>query len=304
MNEKKRIIVIGSSNTDMVIKSERLPKPGETILGGKFLMNLGGKGANQAIAVAKLGGNVSFICKVGNDTFGKKAIASFCKEHIDTRYISISSDKPSGIALINVDSKGENCISVASGANSSLSIENIKEAENDIKEASIVLMQLEIPMGTVIYAANMAKKNGAIVILNPAPVPAKQLPIELLSNVDILTPNITETEMISGLQISDEESIKEAIKTISNKGVKNIIVTMGSKGALAYQNGVFFHVPAIKVDAIDTTAAGDTFCGGLSVAIAEGMTLLESIQFANKASSICVTRMGAQESIPLRQEIK
>ena len=257
MDTKKKIVVIGSSNTDMVIKSDRLPKPGETILGGNFLMNHGGKGANQAVAAARLGGDVTFIC-----------------------------------------------IDVASGPNGTLSIDDIQKAEPAIKQASIVIMQLETPIESVTYAAKMAKKDGITVILNPAPAPTQQLPDDLLANVDILIPNVTEAEIISGMHITDDESAKEAIRYISSKGIKTVIITMGAKGALAYENNEFIHIPAFKVEAVDTTAAGDTFCGGLCVALSEGKNLKDAIIFASKASSISVTRMGAQVSIPLRKEIQ
>lgn len=302
MDTKKKIVVIGSSNTDMVIKSDRLPKPGETILGGNFLMNHGGKGANQAVAAARLGGNVTFVCKIGNDIFGNETMEMFHKEKIDTTYVGITTTEPSGIALINVDKKGENCIVVASGANSTLSVEDIQKAEPAIKRASIVIMQLETPIESVTYAARMAKKDGITVLLNPAP--AQPLPDELLANVDIIIPNVTEAEIISGMCITDEESAKEAIRHISAKGIKTVIITMGARGALAYENNEFIHIPAFKVEAVDTTAAGDTFCGGLCVALSEGKSLKEAIIFASKASSISVTRMGAQGSIPLREEIE
>lgn len=304
MNTGKKIVVIGSSNTDMVIKSDRLPKPGETILGGNFLMNNGGKGANQAVAAARLGGDVTFICKVGNDIFGNQAIEMFQKEKIDTSYVGVTNEEPSGVALINVDKKGENCIVVASGANSTLSVEDIQKAEAAIKKASITIMQLETPIESVSYAAQLAKKNNVTVILNPAPAPATQLPDELLENVDIIIPNVTEAEIISGIHITDDETTKEAIRRISAKSIKTVIITMGSKGALAFENNEFIHIPAFKVNAIDTTAAGDTFCGGLCVALSEGKSLKEAILFASKASSISVTRMGAQVSIPLRKEIE
>ena len=280
MDTKKKIVVIGSSNTDMVIKSDRLPKPGETILGGNFLMNHGGKGANQAVAAARLGGDVTFICKIGNDIFGNETLEMFHKEKIDTTYVGITPQEPSGVALINVDKKGENCIVVASGANGTLSIDDIQHAEPAIKQASIVIMQLETPIESVTYAAKMAKKDGITVILNPAPAPTQQLPDELLANVDILIPNVTEAEIISGMHITDDESAKEAIRYISSKGIKTVIITMGAKGALAYENNEFIHIPAFKVEAVDTTAAGDTFCGGLCVALSEGKNLKDAIIFA------------------------
>ena len=200
--------------------------------------------------------------------------------------------------------KGENCIVVASGANGTLSIDDIQNAEPAIKQASIVIMQLETPIESVTYAAKMAKKDKITVILNPAPAPTQQLPDDLLTNVDILIPNVTEAEIISGMHITDDESAKEAIRYISSKGIKTVIITMGAKGALAYENDEFIHIPAFKVKAVDTTAAGDTFCGGLCVALSEGKNLKDAIIFASRASSISVTRMGAQISIPLRKEIQ
>lgn len=302
-NTKKKIVVVGSSNTDMVIKSAHLPKPGETILGGKFLMNPGGKGANQAVAVARLGGDVSFVCKVGDDMFGKEAIAKYSEDHINVDHVSMSSEQPSGVALINIDQKGENCISVASGANYCLSEEDINRAEPVIKNASIVLLQLEVPIQTVAYAARMAKRYGALVVLNPAPAPKEALSSELLSNVDMIIPNSTEIETITGRCATDSKSAQDAIGQIVSRGVKTVIVTLGSEGTIVFHDGEYKRVPAYHVEAIDTTAAGDTFCGGLCVALAEGKTVFEAVQFGTKAASICVTRMGAQGSIPSRSEI-
>lgn len=302
-NIKKKIVVIGSSNTDMVIKSDHFPKPGETVLGGEFLMNPGGKGANQAVAATRLGGDVSFICKVGNDMFGKEAIAKYNEDHINIEHVSVSSEQPSGVALINIDQKGENCISVASGANYCLSEEDINRAEPIIKNAAVVLLQLEIPILTVTYAARMAKQYGAIVVLNPAPAPKEALPSELLSNVDVIIPNSTEMETITKRCVADLKSAQDAIGEIISKGVKTVIVTLGSKGTIVFHDGKYKQIPAYSVEAVDTTAAGDTFCGGVCVALAEGKTVFEAVQFGTKAASICVTRMGAQGSIPFRNEI-
>lgn len=302
-NTKKKIVVVGSSNTDMVIKSAHLPKPGETILGGKFLMNPGGKGANQAVAVARLGGDVSFVCKVGDDMFGKEAIAKYSEDHINVDHVSMSSEQPSGVALINIDQKGENCISVASGANYCLSEEDINRAEPVIKNASIVLLQLEVPIHTVAYAARMAKRYGALVVLNPAPAPKEALSSELLSNVDMIIPNSTEIETITGRCATDSESAQDAIGQIVSKGVKTVIVTLGSEGTITFHDGEYKQIPAYRVEAVDTTAAGDTFCGGVCVALAEGKTVFEAVRFGTKAASICVTRMGAQGSIPFRSEM-
>jgi ribokinase len=303
MTSNKKIIVIGSCNTDMVIKAEHLPKPGETIIGSDFLMNHGGKGANQAVAAARLGGDTSFICKMGNDMFGHDNMDMLKKEGIDMTCSSFTNEKPSGVALINVDQNGENCIVVASGANSLLSEDDIEKARPAIKEASIVLMQLETPIKTLIYAAKVAKECGAMVVLNPAPAPKEKLPIELLENVDILIPNETEAQMISEIDITDENSLKNAILKITALGVKTVIVTIGAAGSIFYKDGKLVKIPAFPVKAVDTTAAGDTFCGAFCVSLCSGLDLKDAILFANKASSISVTRMGAQISIPHKVEV-
>ncbi|MCI1779438.1 MAG: ribokinase [Bacteroidales bacterium] len=302
MYKKNRILVIGSSNTDMIVKSPKLPAPGETVLGDDFFMDPGGKGANQAVAAARLGGEVVFICKVGDDMFGKKAMERYDKEKIDTSHIIICSEKPSGVALINVDEKAENCIVVASGANGMLSPEDVSEKVSAIEEAGILMMQLEIPIPSVERAAKFAKRSGAIVILNPAPM-CGMLPASLFSNIDIIVPNQNEAEKISGVPVTDISSASEAAAKINGLGVKNVIITMGSQGAILCEEGRISVFPAEKVKAVDTTAAGDTFCGALCVALSEGRTVSDAISFANHASAIAVTRHGSQNSIPYRSEM-
>lgn len=301
--DRSKIIVIGSSNTDMVIRCKNMPRPGETVLGGEFMMNQGGKGANQAVACAKLGGNTTFIAKVGNDVFGAQTVDMLNLLGIDTSYISVSEVEPSGVALINVDSSGENSISVASGANGELSASDIDAADAAMREAGIVIMQLESPIETVTYAARKAKEYGATVVLNPAPAPAEALPAELLRNVDILIPNTTEAEVISGIAITDEASELAAINKIHSMGVSTVIVTLGSEGALMCESGECVKIPSFKVKAVDTTAAGDTFCGAVCVALSEGQDKVSAVRFASRAASITVTRMGAQQSIPTREEL-
>jgi len=296
-----KIVVLGSCNTDMVVKSSRLPVPGETILGGTFMMNPGGKGANQAVAAARLGGNVTFVTKTGNDLFGRQSIELYNDENINTEFISSDPDLPSGVALITVDGEGENCIVVASGANGSLSPSDVKDAEKEIASADILLMQLEVPIETVEYAAKMAKKNGVKVILNPAP--AQSLSNDLLSNIHMIIPNETEAEIISGIKVTDVESAKKAADMICSKGVDIVVITMGSAGALIKEGNQYHQIPALRVKAVDTTAAGDTFCGAISVALSEGKSLVDAIKFANQCSAITVTRMGAQASIPYRKEV-
>lgn len=297
----KQIVVIGSSNTDMVIKTSKLPVPGETILGGEFLMNAGGKGANQAVAAARLGGKVSFIARTGNDLFGNEAKKLFEAENIDTSYLVTDADHPSGVALITVDEKGENCIVVAPGANNYLLESDIDLAREEILRSEIVLMQLEIPLKTVEYATDIAFSAGKKVILNPAP--AIKLTDSVLSKLYMITPNETEAELISGIYVTDTESAILAAKNIYTRGVQVVIITMGSKGALLFTGESVVVIPSVKVEAIDTTAAGDVFNGAIAVAIAEGLALEEAVGFACKAAAISVTRMGAQASAPYRQEV-
>lgn len=296
-----KILVVGSTNTDMVIKAAHLPLPGETILGGTFLMNAGGKGANQAVAAARLGAQVTFVCKTGNDIFGQQSKQLFVDEGIDTKYVFSDSEHPSGVALITVDEQAENCIVVASGANAYLLPDDLVKAIEAVEQAEWVLMQLEIPMETIEYVAGLARTKGKNVILNPAP--AQPLSKSLLENVDILTPNETEASMISGITVTDTASAYEAARIICAMGVKTVIITLGAKGALIYADNFRAEAPAEKVTAVDTTAAGDVFNGALAVALSENKAITEAVQFACKAAAISVTRIGAQASAPYRHEL-
>jgi ribokinase len=297
----KKIVVVGSCNTDMVIKADRLPIPGETILGGTFFMNPGGKGANQAVAASRMGGNVTLISKTGNDVFGKQSVMLYTAENIKTDYIYSDPKHPSGVALITVDSQGENCIVVASGANAYLNPSDIDKATTEIESSDLVLMQLEIPIETVEYVAEMASKKGIKVILNPAP--ARALSDNLLKHLYIIIPNKSEAEILSGIKVSDIESAKQAADIISAKGVDIVVITLGSQGALIKEYADYHFVEALKVDALDTTAAGDTFCGAVCVGLSEGRSILDSVKLAARAAAITVTRMGAQASIPYRSEL-
>jgi ribokinase len=296
-----RIIVIGSSNTDMVIKSKKLPVPGETILGGIFLMNPGGKGANQAVAAARLGGNVTFVTKTGNDMFGAEAIQLFDKEGINGNFIIMDPKNPSGVALINVDENGENCIVVASGSNGTLSAYDINDEVFKTSQADIFLMQLEIPVATVEFVAVKAAEKGNRVILNPAP--ARQLSDDLLRCLYLITPNETEAELLTGIKVHDVFTAEKAASKLRGKGVENVIITMGASGAFILSSSTSKMIPVIPVKAVDSTAAGDVFNGALAVAVSEGKGLEDAVVFANKAASISVTRMGAQASAPYRKEI-
>ena len=297
---QKTILVIGSSNTDMTAKTAELPRPGETVLGGVFTMGAGGKGANQAVAAQRLGGKVKFICKVGRDMFGDNAIAQYEKEGMDTSGI-LRSDLPSGVALIYVDSHAENCIVVASGANGDLTEEDIEKSRPDLESCDILLLQLESPIPSVLKAAKIAHQAGKTVVLNPAP--ACPLPEELFQNIDLFIPNETELSTFSGMPVTSQEEAEAAARAMQAKGVGKLIVTMGSKGALICEGGPSVFVPAHKVNAVDTTAAGDTFCGALCVAISEGKSLKEAAQFACAASALTVQKMGAQNSIPYRKDL-
>lgn len=298
---QQKILVVGSSNTDMVIQTEHLPRPGETVIGGTFFMNPGGKGANQAVAVARLGGQIGFICKTGSDVFGHQAYQLFEEEGIDTSYVLSDAKNPSGVALITVDAHAENCIVVASGANANLSPDDLSKAHEAINQSDIVLMQLEIPLETVEYVAQLASSQNKKVILNPAP--AQALPESLLRNLFLITPNETEAEMISGIKITDMDSAVVAARKIREMGVDNVIITLGSKGALIYNDDTNELIPAFKVKAVDTTAAGDIFNGALVVAIAENRPWADAIRFACKTAAISVTRVGAQSSAPYRNEV-
>jgi len=299
--QSKKIVIVGSCNTDMVIKAARLPIPGETILGGIFLMNPGGKGANQAVTAARMGGNVTLISKTGNDVFGKQSVMLYNAEKINTSFVFSDPKHPSGVALITVDANGENCIVVASGANAYLTPADIQKASAEIESCDLVLMQLEIPIDTVEYVAELASKKGIKVILNPAP--ARALSDNLLKNIYVIIPNKSEAEILSGIKVSDYETAKQAADIISSKGVENVVITLGAQGSLIKQQHIYHFVEAIKVNAVDTTAAGDTFCGSFCVGLSEGKTILESVKLATRASAITVTRMGAQASIPHRSEL-
>lgn len=297
----KTIIVAGSMNMDMVVKTSHLPQPGETVLGGAFFMNPGGKGANQAVAAARLGGDVVFIGKIGSDIFGKQSSQLFDDEGIDTQGILSDEDSPSGIALITVDQFGENSIVVAPGANANLVPHDVEKAFARYPKGKILLIQLEIPMDTVEFAAAHARKQGIKVILNPAP--ANDRISKLFPLIDIITPNVHEAEMLTGIRITDIPSAMRAAESIYAQGVGNVIITLGKKGAVLLEDGVASHIPAPEVETVDTTAAGDVFNGALAVAIAEGKELADATAFACRAASISVTRFGAQSSIPFRNEV-
>jgi ribokinase len=299
--KKQGVLVVGSSNLDLVVTAQRFPKPGETIFGKKFDMFPGGKGANQAVCTARLGCKTTFIGKMGNDEFGGKLLKVLLSDGIDIKNIFIDENEHTGTALITVDSNGQNQIIVISGSNMKLTPNELKLKAHLFSEAAVVLTQLEIPLETVFKAAELAKENNAIFILNPAPV--TKLPESLFPSVDYLIPNEIELELISGLKITDETSIRKACENLLNKGIKNIIVTLGRKGALLLNRNVNKIFPTKKVKVVDTTAAGDAFNGAFAYRISEGDSLDDAIEFANNVASLVVTRMGAQSSMPYLNEI-
>lgn len=296
------IVVIGSSNTDMVVKTDHLPLPGETIIGGEFFMYPGGKGANQAVAAARLGGRVTFIAKIGEDIFGKQAVELIKNEHIDTSCLIADPSAASGVALITVDKNGENCITVASGSNARLFPADIEQHFPVIKSASVVLMQLEIPLETVSYMAGICRQSNTMLILNPAP--ACPLPDDLYACLDLITPNEKEAEMLTGVKVTDIASASNAARILKGKGVKTIIITLGKQGALLVTDTDEKHIPSLTVHAVDTTGAGDVFNGALAFALAGGKELTDAIDMACKAAAISVTRLGAQSSAPTMKELE
>ena len=298
---KSSIVIVGSSNTDMVIKTSHLPALGETVLGGTFFMNAGGKGANQAVAAARLGGNVVFIAKTGDDIFGTQAVELFQSEGIDTSCIVTDHRHPSGVALITVDAHGENCIVVAPGANAALTASDLKHALPKLDDASIILMQLEIPVDTVSYVAAIAAERKIQLVLNPAP--ACKLPDRLLRHVSVITPNQKEAEMLTGVKVTNLATAEQAATFLNAKGIATVVITMGNQGALLLHEGNCKMITAPKVHAVDTTAAGDIFNGALVVALSENKSIEDAVRFACKAAAISVTRLGAQASAPYRNEV-
>ena len=295
------IFVIGSINTDMVAMTKNLPAPGETVMGGEFMMTAGGKGANQAVSAARLGGEVTMVGRLGEDIFGDQSIACLKRESINCDFIGRDPIAASGVALISVDDKGENHIVVAPGANNQLDQKKVRAALDSMPDNAIILLQLEIPLDTVAYIVEAARGTSRKVILDPAPAPT--YPLNFLNELYLITPNETEATKLTGTEVTDNKSAEVAAKKLMATGVKNVAITMGAKGVLLAQENTIKFIPSPKVKAIDTTAAGDCFNGALSVGIASGLSLEEGIKRACHAASISVTRKGAQDSMPYIKEI-
>lgn len=296
----KKLTVLGSINADHVISVPYFAKPGETLTGHSYHIAYGGKGANQAVAAARLGAKVSFIGCIGNDDIGHAMKTAFVQDGIDVGAIKTIDNEMTGIAMIQVAESGENSIVISAGANGHLDESVVAETQSAISEADCLLMQLETPLPAIIQAAQIAKQHGTKVVLNPAP--ARALPDELLGLLDMITPNETEAEILTGVKVVDEATASQAAEVFHQKGIETVLITLGSKGVFVSENGLGNIVAGFRVQAVDTTAAGDTFNGALVTAMLEDKPFAEAIRFAHAAAAISVTRKGAQPSIPSRQE--
>jgi ribokinase len=287
---RPKVLVVGSSNTDLIVKVPHIPKPGETILAGEFSTAAGGKGANQAVAAARAGGAVTFIARVGRDANGDRALSGFVDAGIDVSRVVRDRTRPSGVALIFVGEHGDNSIAVASGANGALSPADVRNASSSFRRASMLLLQLETPLKTIETSIDLA-------------APARPLASRLLARVHVLTPNETEAALLTGIAVRDENSAARAADALLAQGVGHVVITMGARGAFVASVGIRQMIRGFKAKAVDATGAGDVFNGALGVALAEGKPFLEAARFANAAAAISVTRLGAQPSAPARREI-
>ncbi len=296
-----KILVVGSSNTDLIAQVDRFPLAGETVEGKFFLQAMGGKGANQALAAHRLGGNVKFVTCLGNDANGKNTLKYYQHEGLDVSSSLIVKDAPTGTAMILVNGEGENCIVITPGANQELSAEYIENIEDEIATAAMVVLQMEIPMNTVRKVCEIASRFNTQVLLNVAP--AREVDVSLLKLVDILVVNETEIEKISGMSLTTDGE-DAVIGSILSMGAGTVILTLGRKGCIVRNHQVHTHVQAFQVDAVDTTAAGDTFCGALVARLSHGADLVEAVKFATASSAVCVMKLGAQPSIPTEKEVQ
>ncbi|EOC0124999.1 ribokinase [Cronobacter sakazakii] len=301
MKSAGQLVVLGSINADHILNLEAFPAPGETVTGSQYQVAFGGKGANQAVAAGRSGADIAFIACVGEDDIGERIRQQLSRDNIDVAPVSAVTGESTGVALIFVNGEGENVIGIHAGANAALTPERVNAQREKIANARALLMQLESPVESVIAAARIAHENQTTVILNPAP--ARALSDELLALVDIITPNETEAEKLTGVKVVDDDSAAQAARVLHQKGIETVIITLGSRGVWLSVNGEGQRVPGFRVKAVDTIAAGDTFNGALMTALLEGTPMLEAIRFAHAAAAIAVTRPGAQPSVPWRDEI-
>ncbi|POT55816.1 ribokinase [Citrobacter amalonaticus] len=302
MKTSGNLVVLGSINADHILNLKSFPTPGETVTGNHYQVAFGGKGANQAVAAGRSGANIAFIACTGDDDIGESVRKQLARDTIDITPVSVIDGEATGVALIFVNGEGENVIGIHAGANAALSPALVEAQHARIAEASALLMQLESPIDSVLAAAKIAHQNNTIVALNPAP--AQELSDELLSLVDIITPNETEAEKLTGIRVENDEDAAKAAQVLHAKGIRTVLITLGSRGVWASVNGEGSRVPGFKVEAVDTIAAGDTFNGALITSLLEDKPLAEAIRFAHAAAAIAVTRKGAQPSVPWREEIE
>lgn len=296
-----KIVVVGSLNMDLIVRSPHIPKPGETVLGSGFSTAAGGKGANQAVAAARLGAQVTMVGCVGEDDYGRHLLNSLKADHVDTQFVRVVSNVHTGVALITVDAAGENSIVVSSGANWQLTQADVAAAEAAIAAADMLILQLELPLQVIVFAAELAARHDVPVLLNPAP--ARPLPAEMLANVTILVPNEGEAALLADCAADDMNDVETAVSRIRQMGVATIIVTMGSQGAYLHSDNLSMMVPAFPVQPVDTTAAGDAFVAGVAVAVGEQRPLAEAVQFAAAVGALTTTKLGAQPSLPNRTAV-
>lgn len=296
-----KLVVLGSINADHILNIEQFPRPGETVIGKQYKVAFGGKGANQAVAAGRSGADIAFIACVGADDIGERVRQQLASDRIDTQPIEAIADSTTGVALIFVNAEGENVIGIDAGANAAVTPDYLARYQQKIIDAEALLMQLESPLDTVIAAARLAKQHQTQVILNPAP--ARELPDELLATVDMITPNETEAQRLTGIAVNDDNDAARASQALHDKGIATVIITLGSRGVWLSENGNGKLVPGFKVKAVDTIAAGDTFNGALVTALLEGKIMADAVRFAHAAAAIAVTRPGAQPSVPWREEI-
>lgn len=296
-----KLVVLGSINADHILNIEQFPRPGETVIGKQYKVAFGGKGANQAVAAGRSGADIAFIACVGADDIGERVRQQLASDRIDTQPIEAIADSTTGVALIFVNAEGENVIGIDAGANAAVTPDYLARYQQKVIDADALLMQLESPLETVIAAASLAKQHQTQVILNPAP--ARELPDDLLATIDMITPNETEAQRLTGIAVNDDNDAARAAQALHDKGIVTVIITLGSRGVWLSENGNGKLVPGFKVKAVDTIAAGDTFNGALVTALLEGKTMADAVRFAHAAAAIAVTRPGAQPSVPWREEI-